>query len=195
MTVTTLLIASVVVASLVAWVSDAFRSALILRPNRVRERAEVYRLLTAGWLHADLPHLLFNMLTLYAFADSVARTIGPTLFLALYVSAVVVAFLPSTIRHLRERTYATLGASGAVAAIMFSAILLHPTIRVVVPFVPVAIPGGLYAIGYLVYSAVQTQRSRDGINHEAHFAGAVYGAVVTYLVEPTRVTAALRHLV
>jgi membrane associated rhomboid family serine protease len=190
----TLVIASVVLVSLLAWTSDGLRSALVLSPFRVRERFELHRLLTAGWVHADVTHLLFNMLTLWAFADRVARTLGSVLFVAFYVSAVVVAFIPSTLRHMGEPRYASLGASGAVAAVMFSAVLLDPRLRVGVPFVPVTVPGPVYAVGYLVYSAYHAYRSERGVNHEAHFAGAVWGLVVTYVLEPTRTAAALRHL-
>ncbi len=77
---------------------------------------------------------------------------------------------------------------------MFSAILLHPTMRVGVPFVPFAVPGPLYAVGYLAYSVIHAFRSSDGVNHEAHFAGALHGALVTYLLHPQKVEFALRHL-
>jgi membrane associated rhomboid family serine protease len=193
-TVTKLVIGSVVLVSVAAWVSRPLRSALVLSPARIRQRSEVHRLLTAGWVHADFAHLLFNMLTLYVFADWVTRTLGTAAFLGLYVSAVVVAFVPSTLLHLRDAKYSSLGASGAVSAVMFGAILLHPSIRVGVPFVPLAVPGMIYALGYLGYSAVHAYLSNDGVNHEAHFAGAVYGALFTYALAPNHVTAAMRHL-
>ena len=191
---TTLVIGSVVLVTVGAWVSRSLRSALVLAPFRILQRSEVHRLLTAGWVHADVTHLLFNMLTLYVFADRVGGTLGTASFVALYVSAVVVAFVPSTLIHLRDPKYSSLGASGAVSAVLISAVLLHPGIRVGVPFVPVAVPGLLYALGYLVYSAVHAALSNDGVNHEAHFAGAVYGALFTYALAPNHVVGALKHL-
>ncbi|HSQ67169.1 MAG TPA: rhomboid family intramembrane serine protease, partial [Polyangiaceae bacterium] len=193
-TVTTLVIGSVVLVTVVAWMSKPLRSALVLSPFRIRQRSEVHRLLTAGWVHADVTHLLFNMLTLYVFADRVTTTLGMGAFIALYVSAVVVAFVPSTLIHLRDPKYSSLGASGAVSAVLFSAILLHPTIRVGIPLVPVAVSGMVYALGYLVYSAVHAYLSNDGVNHEAHFAGVVYGALFTYVLAPNHVVGALKHL-
>lgn len=189
-----LVIASVVVVSLLAWSWKRFRDATILRPHRVRERFEIHRLLTAGWLHADAMHLLFNMVTLYFFAGEVVRSLGTAVFLAMYVGAVVVAFVPTTLRHMTDPAYASLGASGAVAAVMFSAILLRPGVELYVAFVPVPVPAPLFAVGYLAYSAWSSYRARDGVNHDAHFAGALFGSAVTYALEPARVERTVRQL-
>ena len=191
LTVATAVIASVALVSVAAWVSKGIWRALILNPYLVRERFQVHRLLTAGWIHADASHL--NMLTLYFFADRVLSVLGPTMFLVLYVSAVVVAHLPTTIRHMGNPKYNSLGASGAVAAVMFSAILLHPTLTLNL-FGAIAVPGLVYALGYLAYNALSAYRARDGINHDAHFAGAIYGSLLTYVLEPTRVTRTLHAL-
>jgi membrane associated rhomboid family serine protease len=192
--VTLIIIASVGLVSLLAWAVKPLKLALILRPSLVRERFQVHRLLTAGWVHADTTHLLFNLFTLYAFAATVEKTIGPVYFAGLYVTAVVASFLPTTLLHMGDPKYSSLGASGAVAAVMFSAILLYPTMRVGVPFIPVGVSGPIYAVGYLAYSVLNAFRSSDGVNHEAHFAGALYGVLVTYILLPHRVEAALHHL-
>lgn len=192
LTVPLLLIASVVIVSLAAWASGGLMGAFILNPYRVRKGLQVHRLLTAGWLHKDGTHLFFNMLTLYFFADEVARVLGPLGFLGLYVSAVVIAFVPTTLRHMKDSGYNSLGASGAVAAVMFSAILLHPGIKLYLLFLPIPVPGLFYALAYLAYSAWHSYTSRDGINHDAHFSGAIYGALLTYLLEPARVERTLR---
>ena len=193
MSVDVLLIASVVIVSVIAWAVKGVRNAFILSPVRVKQRKEVHRLLTAGWIHADPTHLIFNMLTLWFFANRVLGVLGPIKFLALYVSAVFVGFIPTTLRFMNKPNYSSLGASGAVAAILFSAILLVPGMRVGIAFLPVAVPGFVYAILYLAYSAWHSYRGRDGINHDAHFTGAVYGALVTFIFEPDRVTNTLKH--
>ena len=193
MIATTAVIASVALVSVAAWISKGVFSALILNPYLVRQRFQVHRLVTAGWIHADASHLIFNMLTLYFFADRVISVLGPTLFLVLYVSAVVVAHLPTTLRHMGNPKYSSLGASGAVAAVMFSAILVHPTLTLSL-FGAIAVPGLVYALGYLAYNALSAYRARDGINHDAHFAGAIYGSLFTYLLEPARVTRTLHTL-
>src|SRR5262249_11057284 len=122
-------------------------------------------------------------------------TLGSGGFLGLYVGAVVAAFVPTTLRHMRDPQYASLGASGAVAAVMFSSILLRPGIDLYVSFVPIPLPAPVYAVVYLAYSAWSSYHPRDGVNHDAHFSGAIFGSVVTYTLEPTRVEHTLKQLV
>jgi membrane associated rhomboid family serine protease len=191
---TALLIGSVLVVSLWGWIFPPVQRALMLNPYRVGHNGEVYRLLTAGWLHSGVLHLAFNMITLYFFAGQTARVLGSGRFLLLYITAVVVAFIPTTLRHLRDPGYASLGASGAVAAVMFSAILLHPRLKLTLFFVPVPVPALVVAVAYLAYSLWQTLSSRDNVNHAAHLSGAVYGALLTYLFEPARVERTLHTL-
>jgi membrane associated rhomboid family serine protease len=188
------LIASIVLVTVLGWVVKPIRRALILIPFKVRQNVELHRLLTAAWLHADLTHLLFNMITLYFFAEPVMRGFGATRFLVLYFTAAPIAFIPTLIRYMRNPKYATLGASGAVSAVMFSAILLHPTRKLSLLFVPFAIPAIYFGLGYLAYSIWHSLSDRDNVNHDAHFAGALYGAIYTYLLEPEQVSRALHSI-
>jgi membrane associated rhomboid family serine protease len=189
-----LLIASVVGVSILAWIIPPLRRALTLVPYRVRTNAEVWRLLTAGWVHGGIGHLAVNMIALYFFGDTAVRGLGVTAFLALYISAVPVAFVPSTLRQMHRKNYATLGASGAIAAVMFSAILLNPKLRIMLWFIPIPVPALVFAIGYLAVTAWQAYGSDSEVNHTAHFAGALYGVLFTYAFEPARVEAAIRSL-
>lgn len=192
LTVPLLLIASVVAVSVLGWLIKPLQRALTLIPFRVRESFQVHRLLTAGWVHKDVTHLGFNMLSLYFFADPALHVLGVTRFLALYVSAVVVAFVPTLLRYMTTPNYATLGASGAVAAVMFSAILLNPNLKLQVMFLPMPVPGFVFAIGYLVYSMWHSYRAGDSVNHDAHLGGAIYGILFTYAFEPTLVERTLK---
>jgi membrane associated rhomboid family serine protease len=108
---------------------------------------------------------------------------GEIRFLLFYVSAVVVAFVPTTLRFLKTHKYSSLGASGAVAAVLFSGILLDPQQEIML-FFALRIPGYVFALGYLAYSAWHSYSQSDNINHDAHFYGAAYGVLVTYLLEP-----------
>jgi membrane associated rhomboid family serine protease len=184
--VTVLIMVSVAAVSVLAFVSETVKRALILNPYRVR-RGEVHRLLTAGWVHADVTHLALNLLVLFMFADRVVAKLGPLGFAALYVSAVVVGFLPTTVRHWNRPAYNSLGASGAVAAIMFSAILLYPRMKLSLLFLPIPVPGVVFGVLYMAYSAWRSYEARDGINHDAHFSGALYGVLVTVVVAPSQV--------
>ncbi|MDB5220817.1 MAG: putative Rhomboid family protein [Myxococcaceae bacterium] len=191
-TVPMVVIASVAAVSFVAWAIKPIKQAFVLNPYLVRHRLQLWRLVTAGWLHADASHLIFNMLTLYFFSDNVVRALGSARFLLLYFTAVVVAHIPTTIRHMNNPKYNSLGASGAVAAVMFSAIALYPGLRLSLLFLPIPVPGYVYALGYLAYSAYASYRARDGVNHDAHFAGAIYGSLLTFAFEPERVTKTLQ---
>jgi membrane associated rhomboid family serine protease len=178
-----LLIGSLGLVSILCWLYKPLYSALLLIPHRVG-RGEVHRLLTAGWVHADFGHLLFNGLTLYLFADRVLAVMGEAQFLLLYFTAVVVAYVPTTLRHLKSHKYSSLGASGAVAAVMFSGILMFPLQELYLYFLPIRVPGYLFAAGYLAYSAWHSYSQSDNVNHDAHFYGAAYGLILTYFLEP-----------
>lgn len=182
-----LLMASIVIVSLLGMSSDTVKRALILNPYRVRHRGHVHRLLTAGWLHRDFGHLAFNMITLYFFANDVLRVLGPVRFLALYISAVIMAFVPTTLRYMHKSEYNSVGASGAIAAVMFSAILLIPNLKMYLMFIPIPIPGVVFAVAYLIYCMWYSREANDGVNHDAHLFGAVYGAMFTFAFEPARV--------
>ena len=189
-----ILIASVVAVTLLGWLIKPLQRAMILIPYKVRESWQIHRLLTAGWLHKDVTHLAFNMISLYFFADQAQRVLGVTRFLALYISAVIVAFIPTTLRYMRAPAYSSLGASGAVTAVMFSAILLNPKLTLHLMFVPVPVPALVFAAGYLVYSVWHSYSAGDGINHDAHLSGALYGALFTFAFEPALVERALKSL-
>lgn len=194
LTVTEILIASVVVVSVVGFASDAVQRALVLNPYRVW-RGQLWRLLTAGWIHADVVHLGLNMFVLYVFADRVRAKLGDSLFIGLYVSAVVIAYLPSTLRYRNRPRYSSLGASGAVAAVMLSAILLYPRMKLALLFIPFPVPGAVFGALYLLYSVWRSWGSDDDVNHDAHFAGALYGGLVTFLYSPAQVEHTLQYLV
>jgi membrane associated rhomboid family serine protease len=188
-----LLIGSVVVVSVLGWLVAPLQNGLMLIPDRVR-RGQVHRLLTAGWVHTDVIHLAVNMVTLYFFIGPALAVLGPSRTLVLYLTAVPMAFLPTTVRHLRDPRYVSLGASGAVAAVMLSAVLLQPKLKVALLLLPIPVPGLVFAAVYLAYSAWRAHGSGGGVNHDAHFSGAVYGAVFTFVFEPARVERALRSL-
>ena len=189
-----MIIVVTVIVSTGALLSKSIHKALVLKPVLVTRKGEFHRLLTAGLIHADVTHLLFNGLSFYVFADQLVRHVGDVQFLGLYVSAIVIAFIPTVVRFSDKERYSTLGASGAVAAVMFACIALNPhmTIRLLLP--PVPIPGLVFGLGYLLYSIIQSVRAKDNVNHDAHFYGAVYGCGFAYFVNPAQVERSLRLL-
>jgi membrane associated rhomboid family serine protease len=147
----------------------------MLRPYWLVRRSEWPTLLSNALLHADLPHLLFNAFTFWAFAFTLERTIGTPRFLALYAFGILVSDLGTWLRQRHNPNYQSLGASGAISAVLFAAIVYAPTSSLFILPLPVPIPAPLFALGYLAYSVLASRRARDHINHDAHLSGALAG--------------------
>lgn len=172
--------------SYLAWKSPRLAQRLILWPPAIARGAQVDRLVTHGFIHADATHLIFNMVTLYFFGSAIepffVARIGHAGFFALYLLAIVVAILPTYLRHRSDPNYRSLGASGAVSAVLFSFILFAPWAMIIVFVVPV--PAVLYAVLYVGYSIWMDRRGGDNVNHSAHLWGALFGVVATLVIEP-----------
>lgn len=147
-------------------------------------RGEQFRMLSSGFLHADTQHLLFNMLTLYFFADVVIRLLSPIQFLLVYFGSLLLGSLLSLYFHKNEYHYSAVGASGAVSGVLYSAILLQPGMDLLFFFIPIPIPAYIFGIGYLLYSIYGMKNRIGNIGHDAHFGGAVGGYLITLLLSP-----------
>lgn len=182
-------LAIIAVTALVSWLAlsnERLMQALILWPPAVTRGHQYHRFLGYGLVHADVMHLLFNMVTLFFFGRAMegfyAQYLGPLGMLWFYASALVVSALLSYLQHRQDPSYATLGASGAVSAVLFAFILLQPWTTIYVYVIPV--PAIIYAVLYTGYSIYMNQRKGDRVNHSAHLAGAAYGVLFTVLLEP-----------
>ncbi|MFB5649274.1 rhomboid family intramembrane serine protease [Leptospira wolffii] len=167
---------------------------LILRPYRDSKEGNYYTLATSGFVHADLQHLIFNMITLYFFGQAVDNVLGATGFMGLYLASILVANSVSYFRHKDDPNYGSLGASGGTSGIVFASILFFPYSKIFFFLIPVPIPGPLYALFYLAYSYYASKNSQDGINHDAHFYGALTGLAVAILARPESVERFLLYL-
>ncbi|CAN5693957.1 rhomboid family intramembrane serine protease [soil metagenome] len=194
--VTLLLIALTVAVSWLAFDRPRLLERLILWPPAIDRHKQYDRLLTHGFIHADWQHLLFNMITLYFFGGLVERLFVPYIgqlgFLLFYLSAILVAILPTYLRHRHDPKYRSLGASGAVSAVLFAFILVQPWALIFVFFVPM--PAILYAVLYIGYSIWMDRRGGDNINHSAHLWGAGYGVLFTLMMEPRVAASFLQRL-
>ncbi|WP_396600948.1 rhomboid family intramembrane serine protease [Algibacter sp. R77976] len=148
------------------------------------QRGEKLRMFSSGFLHADTQHLLFNMLSLYFFADVVISLLSPIQFLLVYFGSLLVGSLLSFYFHKNEYHYSAVGASGAVSGIIYSAILLQPGMSLYMFFIPIPIPAYLFGIGYLLYSIYGMKNRVGNIGHDAHFGGAVGGYLITLFLSP-----------
>ncbi|WP_132054389.1 rhomboid family intramembrane serine protease [Pseudocnuella soli] len=158
---------------------------LIFYPPAVQQ-GQWYRFFTCGLIHADIGHLAFNMISLYFFGEGVERAftaimgdLGRWVFLILYLSALVASLLPTYLKNKDNHYYRSLGASGAVSAVIFSGLLLAPGSSVYLFLIPIPIPGFIFAPLYLLISIYLDRRGDSNINHSAHIWGAVYGLAFT----------------
>jgi membrane associated rhomboid family serine protease len=198
LSLTILLVAATVLVSWMAFNNPKLLDRLILWPPAIDRRKQYDRLLTHGFIHADFQHLLFNMITLFFFGRAIeplfVERIGALGFLGFYLSAIVVAILPSYMQHVRDARYRSLGASGAVSAVMFSFILFSPWSKIYFFPFPFGIPAVLYAVFYVGYSVWMDRRGGDHINHSAHLVGGAYGVAFTLLAMPDALGHFLRAL-
>lgn len=159
-------------------------------PYYEARRGEYYRWLTAGFIHADYMHLAFNMITLYSFGGIVEQLfvamfpMGKSLYLIFYLLGIVFAGAPTFFKHRNNSAFASIGASGAVSAVLFAGILFMPTMKLNMFFIPIPISGWFFGLAYLAYSWWASNQSRDNIDHDAHFFGALFGFTFPLLLEP-----------
>lgn len=185
MVVTLILIAVTCAVSFTCFENRRLLDSLLFWPPGVR-KGEYWRLVTHGFVHADGQHLLFNMITLFFFGRAVetffVSYIGLAGFALFYLGGIVVAMLPSWWAHQNNPQYRSLGASGAVSAVLFAYIFMAPWSTIYVFIIPV--PAIVFAALYIGYSYYAFENKLDSINHSAHLWGAAYGIVFALIMEP-----------
>ncbi len=158
----------------------------VLWPPAIQRQHQYDRLLTCGFVHANFGHLFFNMFTLFSFGMAMEQGFRPYIgeagYALFYAAGVVLSALPSYLRHRNDANYRSLGASGAVSAVLFAYILIKPWSMILVFVIP--IPAIVFALLYLGYTIYMDRMQTDRVNHSAHLWGAVYGIVFTIVLEP-----------
>ena len=191
MTITLAIIVFTCLVSISAFSNAKLMDDLIFYAPAIARRKQYYRFLSHGFLHADYLHLAFNMLALYSFGQAVETMLfsndcvfgskGKLFYILLYVGALIVATIPDYLRHKDNYNYKSLGASGAVSAVIFAAIALLPQLPIRFFFIPIDIPGYIFGILFLAVSAYLDKRGGGNINHSAHFWGAAFGLIFTFV--------------
>ena len=191
---TLIIIIITTIVSLVAFTNHNLLDQFIFYPPAVR-RGQWYRFFSCGIIHADWGHLIFNMLALYIFGEgkitlsngevaykglefqfvNVFGAMGKLVFLGMYILALAASIIPTYFKNKDNYHYRSLGASGAVSAVIFGGILFNPIDGVGLFFIPVYIAGFLFAIIYLLVSGWLDKRGGGNINHSAHIFGALFG--------------------
>ena len=154
----------------------------LLRPYRVVRNREYLPVITCGFVHADFGHLLFNSLTLYFFGPALELTMGTPRFIALYAIGLGLSSLGTVLKHRDNPEYASLGASGAILAVLFAYIVYYPT-QVLYLYFAIPVPAVLFAFGYLAYTIWASKNARGRINHDAHLDGALTGLAFVALTD------------
>lgn len=156
----------------------------LFRPYWLARGKQYETVITSGFVHADLMHLIFNMVTYYFFAFQLQDRIGGIQFGVLYLIGLLASHAGTFFKHKNNPEYASLGASGAISAVLFAAVVYNPNQSLFIIPIPVPIPAPLFAIGYLAYSWYAARHPHGRINHDAHFGGAVAGLVYVAVMDP-----------
>ena len=180
-----LIFVATIVASLVGlFINLPVIERSVFRPYDFRRGKGAATPITSGFVHADLSHLIFNMLTFYFFAFPLERQIGPLRFLLLYFLALIVSDVGTYLKHRNDPQYASLGASGAISAVLFAAIVYFPWMELFIIPIPLPIPAPLFAVAYVGYSWWSARLARGRINHDAHLGGALFGLLFVLVTDP-----------
>jgi membrane associated rhomboid family serine protease len=189
----TLLLAAIVLASLIGlFAVPSLIQRNLFRPYWLVQRREYPTLITSAFIHADLAHLFFNAFTFWAFAFQLERTMGTAKFLALYVFGLLASDAGTYFKHRSDPDYQSLGASGAILAVLFASIVYFPTASIFVLPIPFPIPAPLFAVAYLGFSYYASRQGRGRINHDAHLTGALAGIAFVALTDSQALARALR---
>lgn len=171
-----------IISSLYAFSDKQLYGKFMLHPYSIAKGKNLYTFITSGLIHADWMHLFFNMFTFYFFAFRLEMLIGHWQFGLLYVASLILSDIPTVIKHKEHFWYNSLGASGAISAVLFSYIMFEPLSLIGVMFIPM--PAIVFGVLYLVYCMYMSKNSRDHINHDAHFFGALTGLIFTVIFVP-----------
>lgn len=204
--ITTIIIIITALVSIGGFSNQKIIDDLIFYPPAVSKHNQWYRFFSCGLIHADAGHLIFNMLSLYLFGRYVEDGFtqifdqnGKWLYLVMYISSLFICLVPTYFKHKDDYYYRSLGASGAVSAVVFAGLMLAPDVKVGFFLIPPIIPGFIFGPLYLLITAWLDRRGGGNINHSAHLWGALYGVlfiivagrimgfdVVTYFIETVK---------
>lgn len=192
MSVTLIITIITVVVSFLGFKNQEIINKLIFYPPAVTQDREYYRFITCGFIHADIGHLAFNMISFYLFSDGLVEPAfieyfgeyGKFALVSMYFVALVVCLLPTYFKNKNNENYRSLGASGAVSAVVFAGLMISPLSQIGFFIIPPIIPGFIFGPLYLLLSFYMNKKGGDNINHSAHIWGAIFG--LAFIIVATR---------
>lgn len=192
--ITYIIIAITTIISFLAFSNHELVNKGVFNPFAIAKNKDFKRFITHGFLHADINHLLFNMLSLYFFGPYVEiefqekfGNLGSYIYVFFYLSAIVVSSIYSFFKNKENVNYNALGASGAISSIIFASIIFSPLSKIYLFFIPIGIPAYIFGPIYLIISGLLAKRGGGGIAHDAHFFGALYGIIFTIIAIPNSI--------
>ena len=180
-----ILIVANIVFSYKGFASDLFFEQYKFEVDKILIFKDYKRLITSGFLHVSWMHLIFNMISLYAFSGLIEMTLGGLRFLIIYFASLIGGYLLSLFVHRHDADYSSVGASGAICGVMFASIALFPGFGVGLFFIPVSIPGWAFGILFVLFSMYGIKSKKDNIGHDVHLGGALIGMAVALIMQPS----------
>ena len=185
-----MIMAVTVLVSLAAWQKPDWMELMTMNPYRIDRKKQYWRFISSGFIHADFTHLFFNLFSFYFFGTQLENIfsvifpgMGPETFVLFYLLGILVADLPTYFKQKNNSYFNSLGASGAVSAVIFAGIMFFPTEKIYL-FGLLGIPGIIYAGLFTWYSIEMDRRGKDYVNHSAHLYGGLFGILFVSLTYP-----------
>ncbi|MFL9833061.1 rhomboid family intramembrane serine protease [Chryseobacterium terrae] len=186
MSIIILIIAITAIISFIAFNNQEIFEKYKFNVGAIQHRKEYVRIISSGFLHADIMHLLFNMMTLYFFGPVILQGFGNIGFLIIYFGSILLGNIFSLFIYQKQPWYSAIGASGGVSGILFAAIAMMPNIGIYFFFIPIPIPGFVFGLLYFSYSVYMMLNPKqwDNLGHAAHLGGAFFGLVYAIIIQP-----------
>ena len=200
MSPTLILVILNVAASFYAWDKKDMYYKWMMNPYKVKRENQYYRFISSGFIHGDWMHLAFNMIALYSFGKHLEGQLYSFTgqyylfyYFGIYFLALIISEIPTYLKHKDNTNYNSLGASGAVSAIIFACVILDPLSKLELYFI-FKLPAFIFGILYLIYSYYSSKKMSGGVNHDAHLYGAVFGIVAILLIHPPALSEFFRQV-
>jgi membrane associated rhomboid family serine protease len=193
--VTALLLIIILITSIKAFSDPAFMNKLLFVPATIKRDREWYRFIGHGFIHANPMHLMFNLISFYSFGVVLEQQfvfefqeLGIIFYLLLFIGGLVFSSLFDYFKYQNNYSYAALGASGAVSAVIFAFIAINPSAKIGLMFIPIPAPAWVFGLVYLVYCQFMARAQMDNVGHNAHFWGSVFGLIFVSVLKPEVLT-------